>query len=183
MTLAVLAGACAPAPTPMSATEASEILARFAAGAAPLDLCTPEGRAVLRGAVRAYGAAMQSGGVAWPAARDGEPTAITSVEAAVLVAQWAGFVEADDLRNRADAPSPAIAALPELRALRGAALSACEEAARLQRAAAQVALEAERYRWLSAAPEAVDAADIERQVRRLVRAQAQLQMAAADLGG
>jgi len=63
--LVVLACACAPAPASMSAGEASERLARFAASPAD-DACTPQGRAMLREAVRVYGAAMEEAGVAWP---------------------------------------------------------------------------------------------------------------------
>ena len=42
--------ACAPGPAAMSATQASEMLELFAAGHAPGDVCTPQGRALLRGA-------------------------------------------------------------------------------------------------------------------------------------
>ncbi|MBC7769147.1 MAG: hypothetical protein H7124_10205, partial [Phycisphaerales bacterium] len=48
--------ACAPSPVSMPATQASEVLELFAAGTPPGDVCTPQGRALLRGAVRAYGA-------------------------------------------------------------------------------------------------------------------------------
>ncbi len=47
--LALTAAACAPQPVRMPAAEASELLARFAAGSGQAEICTNEGRAMLRG--------------------------------------------------------------------------------------------------------------------------------------
>lgn len=79
----------------MPASEAGAWLERFAASAAPDNVCTPQGRATLRGAVRAYGRAMAEGGQVWPniAAIGQEPNAITAVEASVMIAAASGLVE------------------------------------------------------------------------------------------
>ena len=57
-----LLSACAPGPVAMPATQASEMLELIAAGHPPGDVCTPQGRALLRGAVRSYGNAMAQAG-------------------------------------------------------------------------------------------------------------------------
>jgi hypothetical protein len=183
VSMALAACACAPAPRPMAATEASEILAQFAAGAAPVDICAPQGRALLRGAVRAYGAEMQRAGVAWPAspALGVDPDDMGSVDAAVLTASWAGLIEPSDLRGPARRLS--FDDWPELRGLRHAGRVACAEAARLQQAAARFVLEAERYQAVAerAARDPAAAERVDRQALRLQRAQAQMRMAAAGL--
>jgi hypothetical protein len=187
--LILATGACGPARVNMAATDASELLARFAAGSAPADVCTPEGRAVLRGAVRAYGAAMELNGVAWPVAPefDGEARqTVNSVDISVLVAFAAGFVETSDFHGRARGmvTQLSFAQWPEIGGMRRAARVACPEVVELQQAAARVVVEAQRYAQLSARAErergsraAVD--HVRRQGVRLQRAQTQMQTIAA----
>ncbi len=189
LALAALLGtsACAPAPAPvhMAATEASELLERFAAGAASADVCTPQGRALLRGAVRAYGAAMESGGVAWPAipVMGADADQLRSMDVTVLVAFAAGFVEASDFRGNARRMANALALTqyPEIRNMRAAARGACSEVAALQQAAARFVLETERYREM--AERAIgghrEAERLRRQERRMARAEMQMQDLAA----
>jgi hypothetical protein len=184
LAVALVAGGCAPSPAPMAATQASEILAQFAAGAAPVDICTPRGRAALRGAVRSYGAEMNAAGVAWPAspATGIDPDDLSAVDVAVLTAYAAGFVEASDLRGRARGAS-AFERWPELDGLRNAARHACAEVVELQVAATRFVLEAERYRSVIARADsdAHAAERIERQARLVALAESRLQMMQAEL--
>ena len=180
---AFMTSACAPGPSAMPATQASELLERFAAGASAQDVCTPEGRAMLRGAVRAYSAEMARAGLTWPTAPGaGDPDAVKSVDANVLIAFTAGFVE------RSDFSGPArrligqftFAQAPDLPNLRRAARVACEEMAAFQQAAARFVLETERYRGVSqrAEKDIGDGAQLDRQARRLERAEVAMQTAA-----
>jgi hypothetical protein len=186
---AVLLSACAPGPAQIRASEASELLARFAVGAGPADICTPGGRSVLRGAVRAYGAAMQQGGEHWPSvpANGAAPHDLDQVEAAVLIAYTAGFIE------RSDFPGEARRALTELtfghwasiRQMRAAADVACDEVVTLQQAAGRFVMEAERYRGMAQGAErartARAAERIQRQAVRMERAQTAMNDAAAAI--
>jgi len=189
MALGLVSGGCAPAtaPLPMPATQASEVLEQFAAGAAPEDVCTPEGRALLRGAVRAYAAEMQSGGVDWPAlpAADGASGDMRSVDASVVIAFAAGFVEASDFSGpaRALVRQVSFAQWPAIAEMRQAARVACEQVAELQQSAAHFVLEASRYESLSAdAGVGAGAQDsVARQARRMQRARAQMEMRAAEV--
>ncbi|MGE0743186.1 MAG: hypothetical protein AB7O98_17760 [Hyphomonadaceae bacterium] len=141
MALGLAVSACAPLPPTMPATEASELLERFAAGEAPADMCSAQGRALLRGAVRAYGAAMAEAGEIWPTApREGsEVDTLTSVEVSVLIAVASGFVHVSDLRGPARLPEAqmSFANWPAVSDLRVAARVACPELVRLQRTAAR----------------------------------------------
>lgn len=145
--------ACAPGPAAMSATQASEMLELFAAGHPPGDVCTPQGRALLRGAVRSYGNAMAQAGQTWPnfEAFGHEPNAVTSVEASVVIGVAAGFVEASDLRGpaRAFAMHMTLANWPSIRDLRQAAVVACPELVELQQAASRFVVERERYQEMA----------------------------------
>ncbi len=166
--------ACAPGPAHMPAARASEVLERFAAGAAEADVCTPNGRAMLRGAVRAYGAAMNANGVAWPATGGDQ---LNGVEASVLVAFSAGFVEASDFYGPAQRALTQLAFTqwPEVRGMRTATRVACNEVAALQQAAARVVMETERlHQMADGRPERV-----ERQRDRVERAQMLMQQQAA----
>ncbi|MBL8547121.1 MAG: hypothetical protein JNL81_11705 [Hyphomonadaceae bacterium] len=151
--LAAALCACAPAPVEMPAAQAAEVLERFAAGNPPADVCTPEGRAVLRGAVRSYGDAMAQAGETWPdfEAFGREPNGITGVEASVVIGVVSGFVEASDLRgpSRALAMDMTLANWPSVRDLRQAALVACPELVELQQAASRFVIEQDRYQQLA----------------------------------
>lgn len=87
----------------MAASQASELLERFAAGSAPMDVCTPAGRALLRGAVRSYGAEMARAGVTWPLVPGPgvDPASLKRMDIAVMIAFGAGFVEGSDFRGAA----------------------------------------------------------------------------------
>lgn len=174
--------ACAPAPVRMTATEASELLARFASGSEGAEVCTPEGRALLRGAVRAYGAEMAMAGVSWPMipAMGADANRLTSLDVSVTVAFTAGFVEASDFYGpaRALVSHLTFAHWPQVRSMRRGAHVACAEVVQLQQAAAHVVLESERYRDLSTHARNNDDR-LRRQARRLERAQEQMNDRAA----
>lgn len=187
LALGLAASSCAPAPAAMPATQASEALAMFAAGSSPWDVCTPEGRAMLRSAVRAYGAEMARAGVQWPAvpAFDGAGEGASSVDVTVLAAFSAGFVEASDFRGRTRAliNRLSLAQWPQVSGMRQAARVACAEVAALQQAAARLVLEAQRYGTLTAHAAQVNdpraQALAERQALRVRRAQARMALDAA----
>ncbi len=173
----------------MPAAEASELLARFAAGSGRADVCTTEGRAVLRGAVRAYGAEMSANGVAWPMIPSfgGDPDAVSAVDVSVLIATAAGFVEASDFHGpaRGMVNHLAFAQWPEIRGMREAARVACDEVVELQQAAARFVMESERFRELAERAQhrggAALAERLQRQSARVERAQAQMQTMAAEV--
>ena len=173
----VLAAACAPAPAPMAASEASERLELFAAGASASEVCTPQGRALLRGAVRAYGAELARAGVAWPALADGDDEAPRSMDVAVAMAFASGLVEASDFQGAARRAVSRFAFThwPQLREIRAAARVACTQAMELQQAATHLAAEMQRYHRISAR---ADPARLQRQQERLANAQAQLEVLA-----
>lgn len=176
LAVGVLASACAPAPAPMAASEASEHLERFAAGAAADDVCTPQGRALLRGAVRSYGAELARAGVAWPALpkRDGE--GLRGTDLAVTIAVAAGIVEASDLQNAARGAVNrfALTQWPQFTNMRAAVRLACGRVVELQQAAVRVAAEMERYQRMAMRRQR-DPERLRRQQERLERAQAQLE--------
>ena len=172
----------------MPAAEASELLARFAAGSGSADVCTDEGRAVLRGAVRAYGAEMQANGVAWPAipGMGGDSNALSTIDVSVLIASAAGFVDASDFHGpaRQMIGRLSFAQWPEIRSMRQAARVACPDVVQLQQAAARFVLESERLHDM--AERAENARNSQRAVERLQRqsvrverAQVQMQTVAA----
>lgn len=187
--LALTAAACAPKPVRMPAAEASELLARFAAGSGRADICSSEGRAVLRGAVRAYGAEMRANGVAWPMipAFGGDPDSVSAVDVSVLIATAAGFVEASDFQGpaRGMVSHLQFAQWPEIRGMRTAAGVACDEVVALQQAAARFVVESERFREMAERAQrrggAALAERLERQSDRVERAQAQMQTMAAEV--
>lgn len=174
----ILACACTPAFKPMSASQASEHIEHFAAGSSTPDVCTPQGRALLRGAVRAYSGALAQAGVDWPAlSSDGEP--LRSTDVAIAVAFAAGFVEASDFHAdaRADVRHFALTHWPQFRDMRAAAHLACTRVIELQHAALRLAAEMDRYRRLMARAEygRGDPVRLRRQRERLASAQAQVE--------
>jgi hypothetical protein len=188
--LVLATAACAQAPVRMPATEASELLARFAAGSGSVDVCTDEGRAVLRGAVRAYSAEMQANGVAWPMipAMGGDPNALSNIDVSVLIAFAAGFVDASDFHGQARqlVGRLSFAQWPEIRSMRQAARVACPDVVQLQQAAAQFVLESERLAEMAVRAEnarngARVADRLQRQSVRVERAQVRMQTMAAVL--
>lgn len=183
---ALCLSACAPAPVSMHPSDAAEMLARFAVGSGPADVCTPSGRATLRGAVRAYGAAMAEGGQAWPTvpALGQEPNHLDQVEAAVLIAFSAGFVERSDFIGdaRARLTELTFGHWSFLQKMRSAAEVACAEVVELQQAAGRFVLESERYRDMSGgARGARDVERLRRQHVRMQRAQTAMNDLAAQL--
>ncbi|MGD9815930.1 MAG: hypothetical protein AB7Q23_12615 [Hyphomonadaceae bacterium] len=185
--LGLAVSACAPSPVAMHATTASELLTRFATGGVDVDVCTPRGRAMLRGAVRAYGAAMTQAGEIWPVApaADVDPDTLKAMDVSVVVAVRAGFVEASDLpaAAREQVMQASFADAPALQNMRAAAPQACAEVFDLQRAAARFVMETERYkRAVERAVGAHDARTVQhlrRQAQRVERAQSQMDMLAA----
>ena len=168
----------------MAATDASELLARFAAGADGAQVCTPHGRALLRGAVRAYSAEMAAAGVAWPAVpAKGDADNLHSVDVNVLVAFSAGFLEASDFQNAARSMigDLSFANWREVREMRRAAHVACAEVVEMQRATARFVLESARYQQLAerARDDESHADRLRRQDRLLEHAASQLNMSAA----
>jgi hypothetical protein len=148
LALAAALCACAPSPVQMPAAQAAEVLNLFAAGRGPADICSPDGRAVLRGAVRAYGREMQEAGVAWPAIPGvhGEAQNVTAVDVSVMVAFAAGFVKTGDFQQpaRRFMTGLTFAQWPEIQSMRMAAREACDDVAKLQQAAARVVIEQTR---------------------------------------
>lgn len=172
----VLVCACAPAPQPMAASEASEHLERFAAGTSTGEVCTPQGRALLRGAVRSYGAELARAGVDWPALPKNDGEGLRGTDLAVTVAFAAGIIEASDLQGavRGGVSRFALTQWPQFRNIRAAARMACVQVLELQQAASHVAAEMERYQRLTMRAER-DPARLRRQQERLANAQAQLE--------
>lgn len=165
------------APSPMPAARASEVLELFAAGDGPADICSAQGRALLRSAVRAYSTEMRRSGVSWPAL-PGQSEALRAVDASVLIAVAAGFVQASDIRNpsRRFIGAFPLAERPEIALMQSAGRAACDEVRALQRAAARFVLERQVYHVAAAQglnPERVEA--------RLARAEAALRFSAAAL--
>jgi len=146
MCAAALSACGAPA---MSAREAALVLERYVAGD-ELDPCTREGRAMLRGAVRAYAAEMSQAGLAWPnlAPEGVRQEEMDAVEIAVLIGFAAGFIEANDLPQpaRVRAHRLALSNLPQVWNLRGVTRDACPDVLVMQRAASRYMREMERYR-------------------------------------
>ncbi len=180
--------ACAPAPVQMPATQAAEVLNLFAAGRGPADICSADGRAVLRGAVRAYGREMQQAGVSWPAVpgATGEAQNVTAVDVSVIVAFAAGFVNAGDFRHptRQFMTELTFAQWPEIQSMRMAARAACEDVAALQQAAARVVIEQTRLAEMVRSAErnnrsAETVSRLRRQSAMLDRAQARMEDQAA----
>jgi hypothetical protein len=163
----------------MAASDAGEHLAQFAAGTAE-DVCTPEGRALLRGAVRAYGAELAHAGVIWPILNEAEP--VRSTEMAVAVAFASGLLDLSDFRG--DARNAvnrfAHAQWPQLANMRAAGRVACKKVLDLQQAAMRLVAEMDRYARMAAAAQA-DPGRLRRQRERLQQTQAQFEALAAAI--
>jgi len=173
--------ACAPAPAPMAASEASEHLARFAAGEVDAHVCTAEGRGLLRSAVRGYGAELARAGVAWPSLPGVSEEAPNSVDAAVLVAFAAGLLEQSDFQGAARrmVGQTSLAEWPQLRTMRVAARVACGRVMELQHAASQFVLEMTHYQRMAAHVNRADPGRLARQEARMQRARRQMEQVAA----
>jgi hypothetical protein len=143
--LAAALSACAPTPVQMPAAQASEVLNLFAAGEGPANVCSADGRALLRGAVRSYAREMNQSGVVWPVVPGaaGEAENLTHVDVSVLIAYAAGFVRTSDFQQpvRQFMTQLTFSELPEILSLRRAARVACEEVRALQQAAARFVVE------------------------------------------
>jgi hypothetical protein len=167
LALAVALCACAPAPVRMPAAQASEVLNLFAAGRGPANVCSANGRALLRGAVRAYSREMQISGIAWPAV-PGVAEQVTHVDVSVMIALAAGFVRTEDFRGAPVMNHLALAQWPGIESMRSAARGACEEVATLQQAAAALLVERARMQVL------VELANVSSAERERVRRQSAL---------
>ncbi len=148
---AALLTACGP--SPLSGTDAAQVLEAFAAGAPhAVDVCAREGRSTLRNAVRSYGAVMAENGEIWPSVTPPEERqgALSPLEVTVLVSFAAGFVEASDLPAPARARTQRLMLeyLPDMIRFRTVAMDACPDVVALQRAASRYAIEMERNRYV-----------------------------------
>jgi hypothetical protein len=181
--LAAALCACAPTPVRMPAAQAAEVLSLFAAGAGPANICSSDGRALLRGAVQAYSREMAQAGVAWPAIPRGseETETVTSVDISVMIAFAAGFVETGDFQAQARGMLThlTINQWPEIQSMRDAASVACTDVQALQQAASGFVVEQSRMAQMVHAARARDAERLRRQSVRLQRAQTRMQEAAA----
>lgn len=167
----------------MPAAQASEVLNLFASGRGPASICSADGRALLRTAVRAYSREMQLAGVVWPTIPGVSSGAEqpTHVDASVMIAFAAGFVKTSDFRGapRRFMSRLALTQWPEIRSMRIAARDACEDVVALQQAAAAFVLETTRYEQIS--ERRGDAERLRRQSLRLQRAEERMQELAAML--
>ncbi len=188
LALAAALCACAPAPVQMPAAQASEVLNLYVSGRGPANVCSADGRAVLRGAVRAYGREMREAGVAWPTIPGvaDEAQNVTAVDVSVMVAFAAGFVEAGDFQRpaRRFMTELTFTQWPEIRSMRLAAREACQEVMALQQAAARVVIEqtrlADMMRSAQRNSRGAQAADrLRRQSAMLERAKARMEDQAA----
>lgn len=180
--------ACAPSPVQMPAARASEVLNLFAAGAGPANICSRDGRLLLRGAVQAYSREMQRSGVSWPVipGNAAETDNITSVDISVMIAFAAGFVETSDFQHPARGMLAHLTFLqwPEIQSIRGAARVACDEVQGLQQAASRFVIEQSRLAQMTRNAHARNqgretAERLRRQSVRVQRAQEQMQEMAA----
>lgn len=164
----------------MPASEAGAWLEHFAASASPENICTPEGRATLRGAVRAYGQAMAEGGEVWPNVSDTDANSITAVEASVLTAARSGLVELSDLIGPARAMADELAPVPALPNVQEMTDAACGDLVQLQQTAVRLILERERYKILAerAARQLDERAteQLSRQAERLQRSMTEIEI-------
>lgn len=186
--LAAALCACAPAPVQMPAAQAAEVLNLFAAGAGPADICSRDGRALLRGAVRSYSREMAEAGVTWPMIPQAseETENVTSVDISVMIAFAAGFVETGDFQ----APARGMLAhltinqWPEIQSMRHATATSCADVRTLQQAASGFVVEQSRMAQMVHAAhvrnQGRESADrLRRQSVRLERAETRMQEAAA----
>lgn len=180
LALAAALCACAPLPSQMPAAQASEVLNLFAAGQGPANICSANGRALLRGAVRAYSREMSVAGVAWPVVSNAAGQNVTNVDASVMIAFAAGFVKAGDFHGaqRRMLSQLTFANWPEIRSISAAAQDTCEEVVALQQAAASFVMESTRFREMSSVQRG-NTENMRRQTVRLQRAQERMQDTAA----
>jgi hypothetical protein len=148
--LAVVLAACGPAAPSLTAEEAHAVLEDFARGHAPADVCTPEGRSLLRSAVRTYGKAQEDLGVEWPdvvGIMTDEQGTIAEIDALAIGALAGGFIEPSDLRGPAQTLSRIIGAVhhPAIADVQRAVRHACSEVFARQQAVARAAIEEKRY--------------------------------------
>lgn len=183
LVFAAALSACAPPPVQMPAAQAAEVLNLFSTGRGPANVCSADGRALLRGAVRSYSREMNRSGVAWPEIAGVEGGDITSVDVSVMIAFAAGFVKAGDFHGPSGMLMNQLAfrQWPEIRSIRLAARDACEEVVALQQAAAAFVLESTRYREMTSRDRSGrgDAERLRRQSVRMQRAQERMQDSAA----
>lgn len=175
--------ACAPAPVSMPAAQAAEVLSLFAAGQGPANICSSDGRALLRGAVQAYSREMAEAGVAWPVIPQAseETENVTSVDISVMIAFAAGFVETGDFQAQARGMLThlTITQWPEIRSMRRAAGVACADVQALQQAASGFVVEQSRMAQMVHAARGRDADRVRRQSVRVERAQTRMNETAA----
>jgi hypothetical protein len=188
LALAAALSACAPAPIQMPAARAAEVLNLFAAGAGPANICSSNGRALLRGAVQSYSREMAQSGIAWPVIPQAseETENVTSVDISVMIAFAAGFVKTSDFQARARGMLAHLtfAQWPEIQSMRSAAEVACADVQALQQAASSFVVEQSRMAQMVHAAHLRGQATSDRlrgQSARLERAQTRMNESAAVL--
>jgi hypothetical protein len=167
----------------MPAAQASEVLNLFASGRGPADICTIEGQALLRGAVRAYSTEMHASGLAWPIIPGlaGEAEHLNHVDISVMIAFAAGFVRSADFRGPARHYLAQLnfAEFPRLHDMRRATHVACEDVVALQQAASRFGLEQSRVEEMARRPQSnasqMSAERARRQADRVGRARLDMQ--------
>ncbi len=182
--LGLMLAACAPAPD-MAPEQARAVIEDFAAGRQEFDLCTDEGRAVLRGAVRVYSAAEARAGRMWPLIPEdtNDDFVFDSVNGSVLVAVAAGFVRVNDLHGEARRAARLLTLEHwfDVRDVRLATRLACPEMLRLQQTASRLVVETQRFERLSERRRRGGGVGALRQYRRVEALQREMNALAATI--
>ncbi|MCL4715849.1 MAG: hypothetical protein KJZ75_13150 [Hyphomonadaceae bacterium] len=181
---AALAGCSAELPR-YEEREALTLLRQYSNGAAPFNVCTAEGRAQLRGAVRAYSRAREAAGEVWPdvPSEESSRAELSALDISMLIAYAGGFVEGQDFQRepRRALRLAALTHLEDMVRLRGAVRTACAEVAALQRAAGRYMVEMEAMRVASdsarATPGRRQAESLRRQYERVAAAREEMRIA------
>jgi hypothetical protein len=135
--LLLAAAACAPALPQVSTDDARDMIRRMNEGAAPVDVCTPEGAALFRSAVRTHAKAMHDAGETWPnfeGLEDGDEVGPDAV--VVALGFSSGHIQAGDLQGegRWQVQRWALHAWPQLTQLRSLSSQVCPEIVAVRRA-------------------------------------------------
>ncbi|MEZ5961489.1 MAG: hypothetical protein R3C30_13860 [Hyphomonadaceae bacterium] len=160
--LVLSAAACAPALPSMSAEEANTLIQGMSRGGAPVDVCTSEGQALFRSAVRTHARAMHDAGEAWPnfeGLEEGDEVGADAV--VVALGLTAGHIEPGDLQGeaRGQVQRWALNAWPQLLQVRAHSAEVCNEMVAVRRAGVRfvISRSASRQRELERALQVLEA--------------------------
>jgi hypothetical protein len=158
----LIAASCAPALPATSAEEARDLIQGMSRGGAPVDVCTADGQARFRSAVRAHAQAKHEAGEAWPnfeGLEEGERVGADAV--VVAIAFSAGQIEASDLQGPArwQVQRWSLNSWPQIAQLRSHSGDVCREVVAVRRAGVRyvVSQSATRERELQRALEVLEA--------------------------